>query len=129
VRVDGVSDQHPNAKAAVEALISYWGESIKLLERSAVTVAGIPGEQIVYSHKPPMIMRAPLKLILFTISPDWNARYTRRNPQESELRITREVYFNYDGLIWNIQIDSDESVAEQAKADFEHLLKTFKILD
>jgi len=41
----------------------------------------------------------------------------------------REVYFDYNGLIWRIDIRSDSTTAEEDKADFEHVLQTFKILN
>jgi hypothetical protein len=40
----------------------------------------------------------------------------------------RHVYFDYKGLIWRIGMQSDSSTADAEKADFEHVLQTFKFL-
>ena len=43
--------------------------------------------------------------------------------------IIREAIFYYNNLAWVIAIDSDSSTAEVDKADFDHVIQTFKILE
>jgi hypothetical protein len=43
--------------------------------------------------------------------------------------VGRCVYFDQGGLVWMIRVTSTEEVAEETKADFEHILETFKVLD
>jgi len=80
------------------------------LECSTITVAGALDEMIVYSHESELIPEAPSSSL-------------------EVMKVTRVVYFDYNDLIWKIEIDSDEDRAEEAEADFEHLLETFQILD
>jgi hypothetical protein len=103
------SEEFPNAKATIEQIASK--EFVKdILERTTININGISGELVVYSSKVGLIPEAPL--------------------ESSEIvRINRTVCFDYGGLIWIIIIESDEDKADQAKADFEHILQTFKILD
>jgi uncharacterized protein YjbK len=110
VTIEDASEKYPNAKTAIEQIASNELKK-DILERSTVIINGIPGELIVYSHKLGVI--------------------EERLPYESSkiIRINRTVYFDHSGLIWGIEIESDEDKAEQAKADFEHLLETFRILD
>jgi hypothetical protein len=86
-------------------------EPKRLLERSTITLAGVPTQLVVYSYGYDHI---------------WDES---SGSAVILLRIAREVYFNYGGLIWNIVIESDEDRADVAEADFEHLLETFQILD
>jgi hypothetical protein len=44
-------------------------------------------------------------------------------------KVYREVRFDAKGYTWMIQISSDSSTAEADKADIEHILATFKVLD
>lgn len=45
------------------------------------------------------------------------------------IEVDRTVEFDAKGFVWFIQMTSDSSTAEADKADFEHILQTFKILD
>jgi uncharacterized protein YjbK len=49
--------------------------------------------------------------------------------EEIPLKHYRWVYFDYSGFIWQIEIEYEGEIAEQAKADFEHVIQTFKILE
>jgi hypothetical protein len=42
--------------------------------------------------------------------------------------VTREVFFDINGVLWNVNISSSTAKADQAKLDFEHIINTFKIL-
>lgn len=122
VLAEGAGITYPDATAALEDTLSgfvepdYYDEDAeeepkRLLERSTITVAGIPAELIVYSYGYDLI---------------------REESSDSSvilIRIAREVYFDHDDLIWNLVIESDEDRADVAEADFEHLLETFQILD
>ena len=122
IKVEGAGITYPDATVALEHTLSIFVDSEpydedaeqapgRLLERSTLTVAGIPAELIVYSYGYDYVRDSP------------------SDPWVLLLRIAREVYFDYNGLIWNIVIESDEDRAEVAKADFEHLLETFQILE
>ncbi len=41
---------------------------------------------------------------------------------------TREVFFDYDGRIWEILIYSQSTQADQARLDFDRVIATFRIL-
>lgn len=88
-----------DAKAAVARIISL-GDTIQVTEQSPINIAGISGELVVYLDS--------------------------RMPNTPSVR---EVFFVSDALLWNISIYSDESEADQAKVDFDHILQTFKILE
>ncbi len=81
--------------------------SPNLMERNPIAINGIRGEMIVWTCK-------------------WYPDYYRGNKWDASIR---EVYFDYDGVIWYIEFDSHMDRAEQSKADFEHVLQTFKILN
>jgi hypothetical protein len=119
VTIRDPSGVYPYAKTAIEQIASgeydiYTsgpGELNRdILERSTIIINGIPAELIVYSHKVGFIERLPYE-------------------SSKIIRINRTVYFDHNGLLWSIAIESDEDKAEQARADFEHLLQTFKILE
>lgn len=113
--------RYPDAKTALESFIkaaeedqSYQAEDpeygeFRLLERYPVTVAGVNGELIVLSCW-------------------WAATFwVRAEPELSA--IVRIVYFDHSGLIWKIMFSSHVDRSEEDKANFEHMLKTFKVLD
>ncbi len=78
-----------------------------LLERSKIVVSGVQGE---------------LAAIRYPIPP--NIAYYGPGPT-----ITRIVSFDKDDLIWVITLNSNQEAADKAKADFEHILQTFKFLE
>jgi hypothetical protein len=102
-----------------------------LLERSMVSVGGISAEQIVWSggiNSSSVRLPAPFSCSLFPVMLE--------NVREKYTTFVlpthvRDVYFEYGGLIWIIQVTSSpiQNEVDQAKADFEHVLQTFKILD
>ena len=119
VTIRDPSEKFPNAKTAIEQIAlgefdiytSGPGELIRnILERTTINMNGISGELIVYSHR---------------------VGFVETLPYESSkiVRINRTLFFDHSGLLWSIAIESDEDKAEQAKADFEHLLETFQILE
>jgi hypothetical protein len=82
----------------------------RLLERSQISVSGVQGEQIIFSHM-------------------WKPEGFLGQKGEPYPWKGREVYFYYNGVIWKFDVDSPLSNWEQANSDFEHILQTFKILD
>jgi hypothetical protein len=39
------------------------------------------------------------------------------------------VFFDYNGLVWSIKARGNQEIREELKADFDHIVETFKILD
>ena len=108
--VDWPDGDIPSAAAAMEDSLSFWEtqDAFELLERSVVEIAGV---------------RAELVVFLDEISRDW-VRVPEPVPS-----ISRELYFDCGGLIWNIYCSSILDAAEADNVHFEHLLETFRILD
>lgn len=114
--VQNVSEYYPDAIAslnrAISSILPGMTHNFTVIDIFPVTVAGIQGEQFVawmddfhsYGHTP--------------LSGGELIRY-----------IMRTVYFDNNGIIWNITMDSHISRAEAEGADFEHILQTFKVLD
>jgi hypothetical protein len=87
--------------------VAEW-ENFELLERAPLTVAGIEGEMVAYLMD--KLMPVP-----------------REDGQRLEYH--RAVYFEYNGLIWIIEAECNQEIMDQVKADFEHIVETFTILD
>ena len=103
-------DDSSDAKSRLDSWISdleRW-DNYELFERSSVTVSGIEGELIYYVV-------------------DWILLVPAG--EGPDLKYVREVYFDYDGLIWKLKATSEFEMVDQVKADFEHILETFQILD
>jgi hypothetical protein len=83
-------------------------ENFELLERASMTVFGIEGEMVAYLVD--KLMPIP-----------------REDGQR--LEYNRAVYFEYDGLIWLIEAKCNQEIMDQVRADFEHIVETFTILD
>lgn len=93
-------------------------EVSKVLERSPVNINGIMGELLVYTWD----MMSPRMDL-----PDGPLEGTPQQP--SLMMIGRGAYFDHDGLVWMIRMDSAEEVAEETRLDFEHVLGSFKFID
>ena len=52
----------------------------------------------------------------------------RPKDEGAKLKYIKEVYFDYTGLIWNIEGEAEMEMVDQLKADFDHILESFKIL-
>lgn len=105
---------HSSAAAAIEDEIqtsTTLFEDFKILKRTPVLVDNVEGELLVYSYIP--------------IKQTDEYSYLKGHP----IVISRNIYFDYNGLIWTIDMASVEEVAEADEAVWEHLLETFKILD
>jgi hypothetical protein len=102
-------DASPNSEALLEKSLASAEvlDDFRFVERFSLTVAGVQGQEVVYS-------------------------YGRLVSNYENVRIPefmREVYFDRGGLIWSVSMRSNQSMAEADEADFEHVLQTFKILE
>lgn len=93
------------ASDRIEESINDWGKwpNFKLLERTAVMVSGIQAELIAYEVDG-FIMEPP---ILYKV----------------------EVSFDHNGLQWDISAKGGIDTADMLRADFDHVIETFRILE
>ena len=82
--------------------------NFELLERAPLTVAGIEGEMVAY--------------LVDKLMPI---------PREDGQRLAycRVVFFEHDGLIWEIEAECHQEIMDEVRADFEHIVETFTILE
>jgi hypothetical protein len=100
----------PDAKSATERAernASSWAD-YALLNKCETTIDGVPAYRLDYQNR--------------NIVPAIAGG-------EPRIEVIRKVNFDAKGYVWMIQVRSDFSTAEADKADFEHILQTFKILD
>ena len=84
-------------------------ENYQLIERSQIRVSGIEAEFAYYAV---------------------DAYFPYPKEGDLKLEYVREVYFDYGGYIWNIEGTAHGTdVLDQIKADFDHIIQTFKILE
>jgi hypothetical protein len=83
-------------------------DNFKLINRYSVLVSGIEGEIIEYLID---------KLMPIPVEDGNNLWYCL------------EVFFDYNGLVWSIKARGNQEIREELKADFDHIVETFKILD
>jgi hypothetical protein len=83
-----------------------FGPDFKILERSTVTVSSVKAERVRYVYNNIMQLKG-----------------------DKNLMIKDLICFDSDGVIWEIRSNAYEEYAEQAKADFQHVISSFKILD
>lgn len=82
-----------------------------LLERFDVEIAGVKGKGIIFSYSSRLeSVGAGFRDVI-------------------QPAISRDIYFEYDEKIWFISVTACEGYAETVKADFEHVIETFKILE
>jgi hypothetical protein len=93
-----LSETEVDPKTAADTAGSHTPD--QQLERAVITIAGTTGELVAYSQPDTKIV--PI--------------------------IIREVFFNANGVLWNIGIYSSTDKADTAKVDFEHIISTFKVL-
>jgi hypothetical protein len=82
----------------------------EVFERSTITVDGISAEYAFFANNTMLIFPAEAG-------------------DDPPPRYMWEVYFEYNGLIWNLSAFSEESMVEAVEAGFKHMLNTFKILN
>ncbi|MFC2062398.1 hypothetical protein ACFLS8_00390 [Chloroflexota bacterium] len=103
----------PDAGTAIRKALAQ-GESLpdfRLISQSEIIVGRTTAHEIVFVHS-------------FTIG------YTGidQGYQSAYSRITRDVYLEEGGFIWKLTFRVTESAYEATRADFEHILDTFRIL-
>jgi hypothetical protein len=77
--------------------------NFKLIERRPVTISGIQGEMVFY------------EVDGFMVGP--------------KMLYQADAAFDYNGQAWDFELEADISLADTVKADFLHVIETFKILD
>ncbi|MBI4331764.1 MAG: hypothetical protein HY673_10835 [Chloroflexi bacterium] len=105
----------PDAESAQKDLLATVSGNMgfELLDQSPVTIDNVPAKLIAYKQR--------------NIRPIFN-----RETKGPVYEILRVVDFDYGGLRWSIDMrsaDVSPEAADRDKADFEHLLRTFRILD
>lgn len=108
----GMDVYHPsqvderNVKEQMEFILGKKSEraSFELLELSQITISGIEAEQAIYYDAPFGFMGIGKEYF-------------------------RDIYFDYNGYIWLIYMESELSIVDTVKEDFEFVIGTFKILE
>ncbi len=106
----------PDAETAMKERIAQIKRetNVQIREQVRIIIAGIEGWELVASFEekpfPPPGDDAGL-------------------PRDPEHIISRDLFFDYQGMMWQISLYTDVGSYEQTNADFEHVLGTFRILD
>ena len=101
----------PDAKSQTERAennASSWA-NYKLLDKYMTTIDGIEAYRLDYQNQ--------------------NIVPTLAGTGKPAIGVYRELHFDAKGFVWMIQMSSDSSTADADKADFEHVIQTFKVLD
>jgi hypothetical protein len=94
---------------------TYMTMPYKILERTDILVNEILGEKIKYVYfRPDGKLPSEGDALRQINNPTWVYSYV--------------AYFEYNGYIWKIKVEAIDLRDEKAKADFNHILETFKIL-
>lgn len=108
-----IDENLPSVGAAVKEVTSVDenGPSLidfKVLKKSKVLVSGIEGTEVIIS---------------FSLHPffDNNA------PVENEIQ--RQIFISQNNMIWQLWYWADAARADEADIDFDHMVRTFRILD
>ena len=109
-----IEDETPGYSDALEGYLKLCktNKDFKLLERSSIEINGESGEEVALSY-------------YFTL-PD---RPEGLSTVSTDLTIVRLVAFTHNNILWRLHVSSTESYADSAKADFEHIKQTFRILN
>ena len=117
-----VDDSNKTAHEAIEEIANNTLKK-EIIEISSVTMAGMQGEMLVYSYPAQPLPDAQLGL---SCSP---RKINYPDNPNNVLEIDRIAYFSNGNQLWSVEIGWSESKTEQQKADFDHILQTFKILN
>jgi hypothetical protein len=105
---------YPDAETAMKRRINEykwsWSRNYRLVTKHRVVVDGVEGWETIISfrHKPYQ-----------TFDP-WPT------PKQNFV-VYKDLFFDYQGMTWRIYLETDaDSYKQQASADFEHVLRTFK---
>jgi len=88
-------------------------DEFKLLERTGIIIDGVAGEKIAYSY-----YRHPEAVFK-------NNQFIKPAPIPA---ISFVSCFEKNGFIWEINVEAIANRSEKAKADFEHIISSFKFL-
>ena len=117
-----VVNSYKSAHEAIEGIVNNKLTK-EIIEISNVTMAGMQGEMLVYSYPAPLPEAGQL---------GWSCSPRKINHPDNPndvLQIDRIAYFSNGSQLWSVEIGWSESKVNQFKADFDHILQTFKILD
>ena len=105
VSVSDASKYLTSSTERIENNISSWSRwpNFELLERKMILVDGVQAELIAY------------QVDGFFVGP--------------ALKYQVDVCFDHNALRWYIYLEADIELADMVRADLEHILETFKILD
>jgi hypothetical protein len=111
-----IGDGFPNAETAVKERISRLKQerNFQLKEQIRIIIAGIEGWEVVASFKE---------------RPFYPTGEYDGMPRDPEHIISRDLFFDYQGMVWQLSLYTDVDSYEQTNADFEHVLGTLRILD
>jgi hypothetical protein len=86
-------------------------DEFNIVSRSPVVIDGAVGEQVIYNYI--------------------NYLYTTSHfsPSGQESRTAFEAYIENGEFLWEISVNAQTTLKDQAKADYEHILTSFKFLD
>lgn len=101
---------YSSAEKATNSYLSYYSQyypKYKLLEKSTITLGGVKAFKLVFSY---------------VTSPDFQP--TVDIPMKDV-----EIYFDYGGMVWEIEVGSSQDAIGQEECYFQHILDTFKFLD
>jgi hypothetical protein len=93
-----LSEKNPDLNAAATIAGSHTPQ--QEIERTSLTIGGTTGVLVAYVFSDTQLPSA----------------------------ITREVFFNVNGILWNISTYSSAEKADEAKLVFEHMIDTFTVL-
>jgi hypothetical protein len=101
----------PDIKTAMNDTLSFWQDTFdaKIIESSEINIKDVTAEQFIISYKS-------------AIDDPW---------QEPEPIIHKEMFFNYNGLIWNMTeiYNEDYENLDNHQRYWEHMLETWQFLD
>jgi hypothetical protein len=86
-------------------------KDFKIIYKRQVVAGGVKGREIEYS---------------FINYPETLTGYDISHPIPL---ISREVYFDYKGMSFNVRLTSDASIIDKTEKAYEHILQTFKLLE
>ncbi|MBN2238481.1 MAG: hypothetical protein JW712_01800 [Dehalococcoidales bacterium] len=117
-----VWDTFGNATERLENDLNAKSNNFKnfvLLDRSSDLFQDFEGEQITYS----------CEVYKYIFDEDGEILESYSKDYEGIPVYVTDIYFDHDGYYWDISFESPIESYETNQREFEHILKTFKILD
>jgi len=107
VEIEKTGEYYVDAFDKCETILKGPGShDFKLLERSQIKIAGIQSELIIYTQN-----------------------HTDESPLGSSMVITRAAYFDYKDNIWLIMLNAHTDRSEEAKAELDRIIGSFKFIE